>query len=83
MKLRNDKDDDTHVYMVRCEELHCKRRRYPDLYPSKPFAAMQSAERHARRVRGHVVYVMDLTTLEAAHRYEIVTPKDWTEVPPY
>lgn len=83
MKMRNGKDPGDHAYMVRCEEMKCKRRRYPDLFDKKPFAAMASAERHARRVRGHVVYVIDVTVMEAAHRYEIEMQKGWTVDPPY
>jgi hypothetical protein len=83
VKLRDGVDPPNHEYIVRCEEIECKRRRYPDTFSKRPFAAMQSARRHAQRCRGHVVYVMDMTTLEAAHRYEVVTQKGWSEEPPY
>ena len=83
MKLRDGVDPGDHEYMVRCEEPKCRRHREPELYSKRPFAAMQSARRHARRVRGHVVYVTDLTTLEPAHRYETVMQKSLLDDPPY
>lgn len=81
--MRDGVDPGDHEYMVRCEDVKCKRRRIPNLYSKRPFAAMQDARRHAQRVRGHVVHVIDLTTLEVAHRYHIEMQKGWTDDPPY
>lgn len=83
MKLRDGVDPPNHEYMVRCERLGCKRNRYPDAFGKRPLAAMQSARKHAMRVRGHVVYVMDMTSMEAAHRYETVTQKSLLDTPDY
>lgn len=82
-KMRDGHDPGTHDYMVKCETEGCKRKKDPLLFAKRPLAAVAAARRHANRAKQHAVIVIDLTTLEVAHRYCVEIYPVWTGEPPF